>query len=122
MSTTIKPPAPGPLERQEPFVTGSQAYGVPREDSDIDLVVAVPDELRQYLASVCDNQSGRLGQRSMRFGRLNLLCATTPEQYEAWHAGTTELLSEEESADRDHAREVIGNWRQRLGVDEHRNY
>lgn len=68
---------------------GSRAYGTPREDSDVDLVVqlSIEDEilLREGL--------GLDAQGTLRIGNLNLIVARTDEQYELWRSGI-EMLKE----------------------------
>lgn len=84
-------------EPRLPFVTGSRAYGTPREDSDVDLVAFMsPSEIKGVfdLADKHDNieeyEGGGL-HYSLVFGRLNLLCITDPVQYDLWKRGTEEL-------------------------------
>lgn len=66
----------------EAFITGSRAYGVPREDSDIDLAVVVSEHEAKLLRSLSDST------RKIVFGRLNLILFTNTElglkQYETW--------------------------------------
>lgn len=77
----------------ESFVTGSRAYGTPRPDSDIDLVVRVnPEDLGRLIAAsdkhhrYDDNDSA-----SVRFGSLNLICVTSDAAFDAWESGTKAL-------------------------------
>jgi hypothetical protein len=76
------------------FITGSHAYGTPREDSDIDLVVFVsPNDLKK-LAGVEGGDSARYGnlaQAFLRFGNLNLLAVDNDTDYEVWLKGTVDL-------------------------------
>lgn len=77
------------------FVTGSRAYGTPRPDSDVDLVVPIDAAaLRELLDVVNEDEvssgSGYHGV-SLRFGRLNLICVTGPRQLDAWSSGTKAL-------------------------------
>ncbi len=80
------------------FLTGSRAYGTPREDSDIDLCVllsrddyhtlkaALPEDARE------DMDDGRYdeepGGMNIRFGQLNLLAFNDADIYWAWQEST----------------------------------
>lgn len=79
------------------FQTGSRVYGKPREDSDWDLVVKIPQARAEaFLATlppeVVKVQTGeygaRTGQVTLRFGSLNLILCTNRETYDAWWAAT----------------------------------
>lgn len=85
-------------------LTGSRAYGKPRADSDIDLVVLLPRADVQRLLLRADEDGGKdsssLGDaardsapfsRSMRFGNLNLICCSTVESFRCWKDGTAYL-------------------------------
>ena len=77
------------------FVTGSRAYGSPREDSDIDLVVladqAAIDTLKQYGGSPC------------RFGNLNLILVPDAATLGRWRDTTDDLASRPAPVTRDEA-------------------
>lgn len=73
------------------FVTGSQVYGTPTEQSDIDLCVTLctsDANLLRKLADACDGSTGD----SLRFGKLNLLILGLTE-FAAWDQATTELCT-----------------------------
>lgn len=82
------------------FLTGSRAYGTPREASpfstrsDIDLVCFVSFE---DLATIVDaageyaQGSGREHNVSMRFGPLNLILLSDHRDYDLWKDGTEDL-------------------------------
>jgi hypothetical protein len=76
-------------------VTGSHAYGTPREDSDIDLVVFVsPADMKKLigLESGADAERyGSLAQVFLRFGNLNLICVDNDTDYDVWLKGTAAL-------------------------------
>lgn len=83
------------------FLTGSQCYGKPDQyKSDIDLVVLVSpedlDAIRQCKGVSEDepdnSKYANAGSASMRFGKLNLIAVTKPEDYEAWFLGTADCL------------------------------
>ena len=81
------------------LLTGSRAYGTPREDSDVDLVIRVRDAatlaaIREAADPVMPNQghSARAGRSSFRFGDLNLIVCHTDAEYAVWAAGTAELV------------------------------
>lgn len=65
-----------------PFITGSQHYGNAKEDSDVDLVIYVDEITKEHLITMSDDES-----LPCKFGRLNLIFATTPEEYAAWVVG-----------------------------------
>jgi hypothetical protein len=69
------------------FICGSRAYGTPRPDSDVDLVVLVSaaDMLKLAELSECANPN------ITRFGRLNLIPVTSEIEFAAWRLGTEEL-------------------------------
>lgn len=70
------------------FLTGSQVYGKPEKDSDIDLVVYVDETTKQKLIDLSDT-----GKMPCMFGKLNLIFATNEEEYGAWLLG--KILSEQ---------------------------
>lgn len=78
------------------FLTGSRAYGTPRETSDTDLVVFVTEKDIEVLISQGhqrDFGSGTgLGNVSLRFGGMNLICLTDITDYEIWAEGTKRLI------------------------------
>ena len=101
------------------FITGSRAYGTPRPDSDIDLVVLVsPDDLAK-LVELSDKQSdfGHPGGVHyedgccLRFGPLNLICVTYPLHFETWKKGTEELVYKK-PVTREVAVETLKRYRQ----------
>lgn len=66
------------------FITGSRAYGYPREDSDVDLVVGVSGDDAMELW-----KHGSSGEASCRFGKLNLITfhldsSTGPDRFKEW--------------------------------------
>jgi predicted nucleotidyltransferase len=79
------------------FVTGSYAYGVPRADSDIDLVVYLSgkdlDRLRTAHNQDAEHEEDYItaGGHPFKFGRLNLLCCTDKKLYDIWFKGTAQL-------------------------------
>lgn len=79
------------------IVTGSRVYGIPKSDSDIDLVVLVtPADLKRLMTVAGEVVGGSAGgerciEASLRFGKLNLLCVTDPVAYHVWERGTREL-------------------------------
>ena len=67
------------------FVTGSQAYGTAKPDSDIDLVCFVSEETKQQLIDLA-------GGLPIRFGKLNLILETKPGMFAAWKAAKGECV------------------------------
>lgn len=77
------------------FVTGSRVYGIPKENSDIDLVVLISDEDWEHLAMASDDENSvneyGTKNKSIRFGNLNLLVTTEQKDFDVWMKGTEEL-------------------------------
>lgn len=62
------------------FLTGSRIYGTSiNEDTDVDVVIFVD----QYTASILIENSD-LGKGPCKYGKLNLIITTEPEQYAGW--------------------------------------
>lgn len=81
------------------FLTGSRAYGNPREDSDVDLVVLVDEADDNSTLDVIHAQSeapdghyDAHGSYSLRYGKLNLIVCTTQEAFDQWRASTNTSL------------------------------
>jgi len=71
------------------FITGSRAYGTPREDSDLDLVILVDEITKVVLRAV----SGVPEDKSVRFGQLNLVILTSAEKFNLWQSVTNALVA-----------------------------
>lgn len=67
------------------FLTGSRVYGIPNEDSDVDLVVLVTEEEKQKLIEKSDN-----GQLPCMYGPLNIIPVTSGEMYLKWQTALRE--------------------------------
>lgn len=81
------------------ILTGSRAYGKPTEKSDIDVAVLIgEDDLLRIIDAMgeMDIDPKYVGQPGaitpLRFGALNLLCVTDPEDYRVWEEGTAALI------------------------------
>ncbi len=103
------------------FITGSYAYGVPKENSDIDLVIRIDRPELQKLAVFSEggelNEYDGVGRSvSLRFGKLNIIACTSDLQYRTWLQGTQQLINEEGFATRDYAVEVFKALRKAAGV------
>lgn len=85
------------MHMNKSFLTGSRAYGKPRPDSDIDLVMRIcSDDLDKLKCSgVCDSfyDYPENDGSSLKFGKLNLICVTTDVKFEAWAEGTVNLIA-----------------------------
>jgi hypothetical protein len=103
-----------------PFVTGSHAYGTPRLDSDIDLVVYGSMHTLDALAT--QHESARpkhpgeqyhdmLRSGCLYFGRLNLIFITDTKLFDAWRAAT-EWLTRRKPVDREYAIRVHRRFRE----------
>lgn len=81
------------------FLTGSQAYGTPRPDSDIDLAVLLNAETLTMLGKLSGQFRGDTSRcpyhsgMSLRFGNLNLLCFDDKVEFQAWKDATTRLIA-----------------------------
>ena len=97
------------------FITGSRAYGLPREDSDIDLVVWVSPVDLHALRAMAEKEKGwqehsKNGLKeapsnggpeadSLRFGNLNLIAVTWKDAFKAWQKGTERLIARKSGRD-----------------------
>lgn len=68
-----------------PFITGSQAYGTAKPESDIDLVCFVSEETKQQLIDLA-------GGFPIRFGKLNLILETSVGKVAAWKTAREECI------------------------------
>jgi hypothetical protein len=99
------------------FISGSHAYGVPNEDSDIDLVIKVASrEVALWLYEMLnDDYSGSdtpaYGSISIKHGKLNLICCWDENVYEIWRKGTIQLQSLQNKATREQAIALFENLR-----------
>ena len=81
------------------FITGSRAYGTPREDSDVDLAVFVPsqdaDKFRELFKAELriSNEGSYPDGCAYRFGNLNLLVFSSEPHFKAWRDATAELVA-----------------------------
>lgn len=95
------------------FITGSHAYGTPREDSDIDLVVLVDQPTLDALGQIAEDapEASRSGtgsaSASIRSGKLNLIPHTEPAIFTAWLTATQELEARPYAVPRDEAVRLI---------------
>lgn len=69
------------------FITGSRAYGTPREDSDIDLAILIDADEGDILW-----KAGAVeGEKTCRFGCLNLIIFNSESRFERWAQVTNDL-------------------------------
>jgi len=68
------------------FITGSHAYGVPHDKSDVDLAILCSDGTAETLAKTKEDVP------SVRFGNLNLLVFTSTIKFNLWKKVTEELI------------------------------
>jgi len=102
--------------RFEGFLTGSHAYGEPRQgfsdhymNSDVDIAICVDEETFQTLKINSDPGPGSgEHERSLRFGSLNVICLT-PAEFSAWREANDELVARRPVA-RDEAIRVINRY------------
>lgn len=75
------------------FFGGSRVYSIPREDSDLDLVMKVSKEMLPVLALMADDvHKWSETNTSYRFGNLNIIAVTTLKEYFQWAAGRKECF------------------------------
>lgn len=96
-------------------------YGIPTDDSDIDLVVMTDEITVKAIAeaggcSPSDPKYAGTQCLSLKFGKLNLLFCTTQEQYDVWVDGTSKLSSCC-PVSREFAIDVFKSLRKAAGVD-----
>lgn len=78
------------------FPTGSQVYGIPKGDSDLDLCILVDQEtdiLLEKFASDTKGDSTTEHGQSYRFGKLNLLTFQDVKAFNHWKKVTDELIA-----------------------------
>lgn len=79
------------------FITGSQAYGTPTEESDVDLVILVdPKTLRFLMGAFGDIKEDDESYKDMTsaqfsIGTLNLILCQEVKHYRQWQRGTKTL-------------------------------
>lgn len=82
------------------FITGSRAYGVPRFDSDLDVVLLIEDadtrgHFIQHADSILGQSAGDqndLATLSVKCGTVNFIICKSKEQFDLWKRGTDDLL------------------------------
>lgn len=87
------------------FLTGSRVFGVPRDDSDVDMVVFLEEPAAAALTALADADTDTdeskprsasehgPASRSLRFGKLNLIVVTSRDWLEAWAAATAQCIA-----------------------------
>ena len=97
------------------FLTGSQIYGSPTENSDIDLVVSMDDENRARLWALVKDSEKKAnfntdadygGNLNLQFGRLNLIVLKSDIEMANWKVGTV-MLERQGPVSRARAVEVL---------------
>jgi predicted nucleotidyltransferase len=83
------------------FLTGSRKYGIPKDDSDIDVAVLVDTSLKNFLFSQSEDKGG-----SVRFGKLNLILLDSPKEFMVWREATN-TLNEQSPVSREFAIDFI---------------
>lgn len=98
------------------FLTGSQVYGIPTENSDIDMVVLVTESDREILKN-----NSELSNKII-FGKLNLILLSkeVPEEvvrFHLWKQGTEDLI-----ARRPVTRQYAIDYLDSIGLDDDYDY
>ena len=94
------------------FITGSWAYGEPRPDSDIDLVIMCGTLEADILRSASEDDA------SVRYGNLNLIVCDTEEEWNLWKKGT-EMLAARRPVKRKEAIQLFSQLREEAGIELH---
>lgn len=86
---------PDLVHKRPPFLTGSRRYGTPRDNSDLDLVVFLPEVQAEELRIAREQVGGffdgaYVDIQSYRFGALNLIVCTEEREYDYWKECTEE--------------------------------
>jgi predicted nucleotidyltransferase len=68
------------------FLTGSQVYGAPTEESDVDVVILTDKDTERRLIEL-SKASGMDGYQ-IRFGKVNLIPLTSFDDFEKWKLAT----------------------------------
>lgn len=101
------------------FMTGSRVYGVPKDESDFDLVILMDREEAVKLLYFSDNNGEKqdnyteMKSLPMRFGKLNIIAVFTEADMAVWKLGTKQLV-QENNVSRDRAIEVFSELRKRF--------
>lgn len=69
------------------FLTGSRVYGIPSDDSDVDLVVLLSTDDKAKLREVH-------GPGPIKFGNLNLILCDKQEQFDCWEKSRYDCLKQ----------------------------
>jgi hypothetical protein len=113
------------------FLTGSRVHGVPREDSDIDLVLLIEEHEALTLHDLLTEEMGDdlsadmgcpaagyegLGKGvHIRIGKLNLICCWDEALFASWKLGT-EALKQDRPHERARAVRLYRRLRRLLGI------
>lgn len=101
------------------FITGSHAYGTPRPDSDIDVVVLV-DGVTEYMIHKMSDVYDSKKQTPCVFGKLNLIFCTDPISFTCWHMATMQMSNDQKRAnvsyDKHEATEIIDSYFAQAGL------
>ena len=119
MQSKANPPKIPPPLVNPAFITGNHAYGIPKDTSDVDLVILVEPQTLKLLVDLFGNEDVQdkladyegMPTAQLRHGRLNLIVSTTVRHYRQWQKGT-KLLKERAPVTREHAVEVFKSIRE----------
>lgn len=105
------------MTERPPFITGSHAYGIPRGNSDLDLVLRVSPELARslYLTSLQLGEGEDSSGHDMphaRFGGLDLILCSDDGIYDVWRKAT-EFLIDKAPVERDKATDYMNKKKAR---------
>lgn len=107
------------------FITGSRVYGIPHDESDVDLVIPCSSATAFDLTRYADNkrevydrmdadnrhESGGCHTPSLRFGVLNLICVLEKDEWIIWKSGTEYLCKQKRKITRREAGKFFARMR-----------
>lgn len=92
------------------FITGSQAYGAPDEDSDIDVVLLCDIDTCEMLWSKSEHKE------KVAFGKINIIPVVNEDEFILWKKGTETLVMKKEETGQPVSRKVAVQLFNFLGV------
>ena len=97
------------------IITGSQNYGQPTPESDVDLVIRCSETTKELLIEISD-----LKKMPIKFGKLNIICCTNDDEFALWVLGTRicseKNLEEGRPIPKTEAKEILDDLRYRIGI------
>lgn len=92
---------------------GSRVYGKPNKDSDLDLVLWLPNSMQRQIVR---KEGDETGDDTVRYGNLNIILPNNAKEFSVWLYGI-ELLKQHKPVTRDKAVETFDNLRMTMGIE-----